>query len=1212
VIGSRIHAYEIVAELGSGGMGTVYLAQVREPVLGLATGQQVALKLIHPSLEAQPGFFQRFLQEARAGQRVRQANVVRTYDCDVERREDGTWHYLVMEYVDGQNLRDLLQEMGTVPEELCRHVGCEVARGLSAIHAAGVVHRDIKPENVIITADHEVKIMDLGVARLQDEVVRLSQAGMFVGSLEYAAPEQFGGSNLDADGRADQHALGVLLYELASGRHPFRAESLSSLIRHILEDTPPRLGEACPHVSPFLEEVVRTLLAKRPEDRFGSTPQLLEVLEQAEDGAWWRDRARVLQAGRHVPLRRIRLPRETSLHGRDEPMARLRGAYERARQGEGQAVLLVGEAGIGKSRLVEEFIDRLADSGEDLNVLVGTYPPGKASTADGALSTAFREHLGRASAAPYLRETPLLADAFDAVLNGVDAPPGAQPLSAAALRTCFVNLSRALAAERPTLLVLEDFHFAPVEARAIFSALAAGTRGDRIVLVATMRPGGDEEAWWTEISRLPHATQEVLRRLPREHVEPLLREAFHTSHLPPDLGPRIIEKSDGNPFFIFEILRGLRDSHAIERRGDGNWVTTRRVADIQIPSSVLDLVRARVAALTAGEREVLDVASCFGFAFDPLFVGEVLGLPRIEILRILTRIEREHRLIAANGRQYVFDHHQVQEALYCSLSDLLKEEYHGAVAAALEARGESAFGAGAAGAGTRAVEITRHWLAAGHPERARPYMHHALTHLEAGYLHATAVALLDRILGAPGLVTGLERLELLLRQARQLDQGGDREAQAAALEEASRLATKTGDDDAAMRVSAARGHLAWRRSHLEEARRHFGDALARARRTGNRRGEVGALGNLALVFQAEERLPEAREHMARTERLAHAIGNRAFEAAAAGNLGNILLAEGRLREARASHAKNLELARADGNLPSEAAAHGNLGVLDTLEGDFSSALGHQQRYLALARQTGDRNAEALACTNLGTVERARGLLRGAHERTAQACTLAGEIGDPSLVALTLANMADVLLAEGRLLEARQHAERAGHMSRDARSTRREAQACTSLARVLHAQERLEEARASAERARALARGVGARPIELQALRILAEILRSSGRVEDVRARLEEAASLADEMAVTGAQVLVAAGQALLPGGDRERAAALLRTGADRLAVEEALEANYLVWCATADGTWLERCAELLDAWLAGAPERARETMLSEVPLLRHVDLARTRYLQDEA
>jgi len=155
--GTDLGPYRVEHELGSGGMGTVYAA----------TGDdgRVALKVVHPHLIGDDGFAERFRREARIGQAVGHRNVVRTLDCAT----DGERLFLVMEYVEGQTLRELLDELGALPEELCRHVGREVCRGLGAIHAAGAVHRDLKPENVLITPDHEVKVMDLGVARLVDE-----------------------------------------------------------------------------------------------------------------------------------------------------------------------------------------------------------------------------------------------------------------------------------------------------------------------------------------------------------------------------------------------------------------------------------------------------------------------------------------------------------------------------------------------------------------------------------------------------------------------------------------------------------------------------------------------------------------------------------------------------------------------------------------------------------------------------------------------------------------------------------------------------------------------------------------------------------------------------------------------------------------------------------------------------------------------------------
>jgi serine/threonine-protein kinase len=294
--GTTLGAYRIESELGSGGMGTVWLAEVVERG-AVSRGTRVALKVVHPHLLSEPGFFKRFLREAEIGKAVVHPNVVRCFDCD-QLVVDGTTHaFLVMEYVEGQTLRGLLDELETVPEELCRHIGREVSKGLTAIHEAGVVHRDLKPENVLITPDHEVKVMDLGVARLADEAIRLSMTGAFVGSVLYASPEHFQGGGEDLDGRADLFSLGVVLYELSCGAHPHPGDDFASVLANVRERKARRLGERNPQLSAFFEEVVHALLAKDREERFDSGLKLLEVLEQGERSAWWGRRAQTLRAG---------------------------------------------------------------------------------------------------------------------------------------------------------------------------------------------------------------------------------------------------------------------------------------------------------------------------------------------------------------------------------------------------------------------------------------------------------------------------------------------------------------------------------------------------------------------------------------------------------------------------------------------------------------------------------------------------------------------------------------------------------------------------------------------------------------------------------------------------------------------------------------------------------------------------------------------------
>ena len=215
MIGQQVGPYAIDAELGSGGMGIVYKA----------TGPDgpVALKVVHPHLLSSPGFFKRFLREAEVGRKVVHENVVRTFDFDALVVDDKQVNFLVMEYVEGRSLRELLDELGTVPETLLRELAVQIAAGLDAIHAAGIIHRDLKPENVLITNDYQVRIMDLGVARLQEASLSLTHEGQFAGSVLYAAPEQFTSEKVGPP--VDLYALGVLLYELATGENPFRLYS---------------------------------------------------------------------------------------------------------------------------------------------------------------------------------------------------------------------------------------------------------------------------------------------------------------------------------------------------------------------------------------------------------------------------------------------------------------------------------------------------------------------------------------------------------------------------------------------------------------------------------------------------------------------------------------------------------------------------------------------------------------------------------------------------------------------------------------------------------------------------------------------------------------------------------------------------------------------------------------------------------------------------
>ena len=1151
--GRTLGRWRLGSVLGSGGMGTVFLGEDGDA--------RVAVKVLHPHLLARHGFVERFRRESAIGARVRHANVVATIEAGSAEVGGHPVHYLVMEHVEGRTLRALEDELGVLPEALCRHVGREIAWALAAIHAAGAVHRDLKPDNVIVTSAQVVKVMDLGVAHLRDEAVRLSQTGAFVGSVEYGSPEQFRDPET-VDARADLHALGLVLYELATGVHPFRADGFHAVVRRVLDEKPRPAAELNPQLSPFFEELVALLLEKDPAKRPASAEDVARILDEGEESAWWRERAVAIRSGTRRPLRRIRIPRETALYGRDAELARLRVLYEKSKSGDGQVALVEGEAGIGKSRLVDEFVGQLAQSGEDLNFVIGSYPPGGAATASGAFSTAYRAHLGDDESAirAALAQTPLLAAAFAALLRGDAAPAGAEPLTKDSLQTVFIHATRSFAAIRPTIVLIDDIHFAPDEGRALFAALALAVPGHRILLVGATRPGLDAK-WLAQIERLGHATRVALPRLSPKDLVRLLADSLKSTHLAEELAGKIAAKSDGNPFFVFEILRGLREGQFITKRSDGTWATTREIREIEVPSSVVDLVQARVSDLGRADRNVLEAASCVGFEFDPALVGAVLGVAAIPLLQSLGAIEKSHRLVRSIGRLFVFDHHQVMEVLYAGLSEPLREEYHAAIGAAVEAR------AGAAGRppaeldGELCVELARHFVAGRQERRALRYLDAALDCLERTMRNDALGRLVRSLLAVPGLVEGEARCKLLMRNPYSLGQATLLAERRAQLEEAVAIADATGD---LMLRAASRNTLGCLlESHSQNAKGEtmLDEALAMARASGHRFTEMGANSNLGILLHRSGRFEEARERYVAARAIAQELGRRDLVATCDNNLAVVEMKIGSLERARAHCESFLAVARELGNLRQEIPGIGNLATIESDLGRLGAAVALHRQSLALAREVGLRQSEAIALLNLGGN---LALLGSAEEGF-----------DCLELALARAREIDFAHLESAILH------RLGLASAE--------RGDDVAARERH-QEALRIAAAAALRA----------PEEATGTCALAEIAERAGRREEALAGFEAALAAAHTYADALVRVAALAGLVRLSARNPEEVRRAFVEGAAKMAHHTRMRGHFVVWEACRDAAHLAEAKLLLDRLVADAPAAYRELMLANVPLHREI------------
>jgi serine/threonine protein kinase len=267
--------FEILDEVGHGGMGVVYRARQ------ISLDRIVALKMLSASLVDDPEFRERFLQEAKIIARLTHPNIVHVYDIfDVE--TEGGWFCIVMEFLEGRPLREILREAKRLPIERSIAIAEQVATGLAYAHEKGIIHRDIKPDNLMMLSDDHVKIMDFGIAHLRGSSIR-TRTGVSMGTPQFMSPEQAAGKPVDA--RSDLYSLAVVLYSMVTGELPFTGDSPVAVALKHIQDPPRRPSEINPAIPPTLDSIILKGMAKRPVERYQSAEELRQDLARFASGA---------------------------------------------------------------------------------------------------------------------------------------------------------------------------------------------------------------------------------------------------------------------------------------------------------------------------------------------------------------------------------------------------------------------------------------------------------------------------------------------------------------------------------------------------------------------------------------------------------------------------------------------------------------------------------------------------------------------------------------------------------------------------------------------------------------------------------------------------------------------------------------------------------------------------------------------------------------
>ena len=268
-IGSEIAGYRIVSVLGQGGMGTVYIAEQTSP------RRNVVLKLLRPDLSRDGAFRQRFIQESEAAASTEHPNIVPIYSAG---EADGVL-YIAMRYIEGDDLRELISTRGPLPADRAVEIVSQIASALDAAHARGLVHRDVKPGNILLDAGGNAYLSDFGLIKRSEVDTGLTETGQFMGSIEYCAPEQIRGE--EVDGRADVYSLACVLYESIAGRPPFKRDTEVATLYAHLEQDPPSLAPDGSGSLRELDRVVTKAMAKRPSERYTSAGEFARAARHA-------------------------------------------------------------------------------------------------------------------------------------------------------------------------------------------------------------------------------------------------------------------------------------------------------------------------------------------------------------------------------------------------------------------------------------------------------------------------------------------------------------------------------------------------------------------------------------------------------------------------------------------------------------------------------------------------------------------------------------------------------------------------------------------------------------------------------------------------------------------------------------------------------------------------------------------------------------------
>jgi predicted ATPase/Tfp pilus assembly protein PilF len=1073
--------YRIGRFLARGGMGEVH--EARDELLDVT----LALKTLRLDLEGDPLQLRRFKRELLLARSITHPNVCRMYDLEVDRSTRRVLFFLTMELLGGETLRARILARGRLAAGEALPLVRQMATALGAAHAAGVVHRDFKSGNVmlvpgsagerVVVTDFGIACLDQGAGRALSNLSDVTRLGDLLGTPAYMAPEQVRGE--PAGPAADVYALGVVLFEMVTGRLPFEGATPIETARRKLTEDPPSPRALVADLEPGWEGTILRCIAREPGARFASAAEVAAAL-----------------AGDVVastPSRRV-LPAE-----RDAFVGRGAALDELARRLElgARLVTLVGPGGTGKTRLAARHGWSARPS----------YPGG-VWFCD---LTAARSRDGIASA---------VASALGVALGKGDP---------------IVQLGHAIAGRGLALFILDNFEQVVEHAAATVGRWLERAPEARFVV--------------TSRERLGLAGEETQALEPLDEEEGVALFLTRAREYRPEFGSegsegegvrQVVRLVDGLPLAIElaaarmrmlgigQIVERLKDRFRLLAggTGEGRHATLRAAID-----SSWEL-------LEPWERAAFAQCAVFEGGFTLEAAEAVLELGRcpeapwvVDVVQALVDKSLLRMLVPEGGSG------EPRFAMFVSLHEYAAEKL----------RTEGAVPSGGSGAeAERAVAERhgRHYAGSGTDKAI------AALETHGGVARRQAMALeLDNLVAAcrqavvrrdgPTAVRTLAAARTVLELKGPYALG----------EELGRQVLGLGSLGPADRGHALRSLAAGLRDagQWDEARKHFDEALAIARATGDRSAEGIVLGRLGGLHSTQGRMDEALQHFQEALAIHRESGDRPPEGVVLGHLGLVHKFQGRIDQALRYYHDALVIHRAVGNRRFEGIVLGNLGNLHQEQGRMEEALRHYQDALSIHREVGDRGYEGKVLGHLGVLHHLQGRMEEALRHYHAARAIHREVGNRRMEGNVVSNLGVLLDDEDRIEEALRHYQEALAIAREIGDRRAEGIVLGYLGNFNHDRGRMEEAVRCNQEALAIAREVGDRSSEGVLLGNLGALHASRGRLEEAREAL--AAGEALLRAVNSRDDL---GVLLCHRGECERLADDIPAARDRLREAEAI------------------------------------------------------------